>query len=122
MGILKKFGKRKKALLWIEPEEFMHAQSSFLTVDVREEEEWNRGHIRNALWFPTSTFIPQALHSAISAEKRFPIFYCNMGGRSSRAAEAFLKAFPNYEGKIYVLNGGLSRFKDSFSSCIEKQF
>lgn len=77
------------------------AKSGALLVDVREQQEWDAGHIAGAVHLPLSE-----LHSRW---KELPdadrtVFICRVGARSQTAAEAFVA-----EGRSGCVNlaGGL---------------
>jgi hydroxyacylglutathione hydrolase len=76
-----------------------------LVVDVRNEDEWRRGHIPNALWIPLPT-----LHARLDEipHDRPVIMQCQSGGRSAVAA-ATLDAF-GYDD-VHELRGGLSAWE-----------
>ena len=54
-----------------------------LLIDVREESEWNEGHIPGALLIPLSQFVAR---QGEIPEGRALIMQCRSGGRSSQAA------------------------------------
>ena len=60
-----------------------------LLVDVREQEEWDAGHVEGALHFPLST-LPARWQELPDADRT--VFVCRSGGRSMAAAEAFAAA------------------------------
>jgi adenylyltransferase/sulfurtransferase len=74
-------------------------------VDVREEYEWNIGHIPGARLVPLS-----ALENEIDSfdSKRPKILYCRSGARSMRAAELLASAGV---GSISNLTGGIVRWR-----------
>ena len=70
-------------------------------VDVREQYEWDAGHIEGARHIE----LPQLASAAGELDQSRPIvFYCRSGERSSMATEAFRGA--GYEA--YNLQGGLT--------------
>ena len=71
-----------------------------IVVDVREPDEYNRSHVKNALNLPLST-----LYNSPEATKELPknekiVVYCNSGNRSSMAAEIL-----KHQGFTDVENG-----------------
>ena len=71
-------------------------------IDVREQEEWDRGHIENALLLPLSTIRQDP--EQFSPHRGKPcILYCQRGMRSRMAAEILMQA--GFTG-LYSLSGG----------------
>ncbi len=74
-----------------------------LLIDVRKTDEYNNGHIRNAVninWFDDTFF-----EKISKLDKRKPAFiYCLTGGRAEPAAENMRKM--GFE-QVYELNGGI---------------
>ena len=64
-------------------------QAGALLVDVREQDEWDAGHVEGALHFPLSNL--QATWQQVPDADR-TVFVCRTGGRSLAAAEAFAAA------------------------------
>lgn len=70
-----------------------HPEAKF--IDVREQEEWDQGHIEGATLMPLSAFgshIPELL---ALAEHHLLIMYCARGGRSHAASQFLLEENPN---------------------------
>ncbi|MFB6212741.1 MAG: rhodanese-like domain-containing protein [Candidatus Magasanikbacteria bacterium] len=78
-----------------------------VVIDVREPDEYSRGHIPSALNLPLSTLKPDVLDN-IEAEK--VVMQCNTGGRSSRAC-AVVKE--NTDKQLYDLDGGIEAWKQA---------
>lgn len=62
------------------------ADGSIILVDIREQNEWDAGHIPGATLHPLSTFDPAAL-PASGAGKRV-VLHCRSGRRTLTALEA----------------------------------
>jgi rhodanese-related sulfurtransferase len=77
-------------------------------LDVRTIEEYNNGHIKNALqanWNNQEEFQKKVAN----LDKRKPLYiYCQVGGRSAAATAWFLQ---NGFTKVYDLKGGFSAWK-----------
>lgn len=65
------------------------AKSGALMVDVREQQEWDAGHIAGAIHLPLSE-LPDRWKELPDADST--VFICRVGGRSQAAAEAFAAA------------------------------
>ncbi|HSU95953.1 MAG TPA: MBL fold metallo-hydrolase [Gemmatimonadaceae bacterium] len=76
-----------------------------LIVDVRNEDEWGRGHIQNAMLIPVSS-----LHTRLGEipRDRAIVLHCQRGSRSAVAA-ATLDAF-GYDD-VHELSGGMSAWE-----------
>ena len=61
---------------------------TFTVVDVRDPEEFNKGHIPGAINIPSPTFASQ---SEVLDKKKQIIVYCNGGGRSYNAYRKLMK-------------------------------
>ena len=79
-----------------------HHEQAYLLVDVRQPEEYRRGHIPGALLLP----LPELVKSMdrLPADKEL-IFYCHSGGRSMAAAA--MVAEEERHPTIYNLTGGM---------------
>ncbi len=79
-----------------------HHENAYLLVDVRQPEEYRRGHIPGALLIP----LPELVRSMkrLPADKEL-IFYCHSGGRSMAAAA--MVAEEGEHPTIYNLTGGM---------------
>ena len=65
---------------------------SMLLIDVREEHEYEGGHIPGAVSHPLSAFDPQALSALIAEDGRRPVLACAAGVRSAHALVAAQRA------------------------------
>ncbi|MBI5063055.1 MAG: sulfurtransferase [Desulfatitalea sp.] len=79
-----------------------HHENAYLLVDVRQPEEYRRGHIPGALLLP----LPELVKSMdrLPADKEL-VFYCHSGGRSMAAAA--MVAEEDLHATIYNLTGGM---------------
>jgi rhodanese-related sulfurtransferase len=72
-----------------------------IIIDVREQHEWDEGHIPNAVLIPLSRFhlssIPDQSYETV-------ILYCRSGKRCGLAANIMVNQ--GYEEKIHRLTGG----------------
>jgi rhodanese-related sulfurtransferase len=88
--------------------ERMARDSNFELVDVREESEWNAGHIRGAKYLGRGVL-------ERDVEKRFPdlereiVLYCGGGFRSALAADNMQKM--GYRN-VWSMDGGWRRWKE----------
>ncbi len=84
------------------------AEKGIQLLDVRTIEEYNNGHIENALqanWNNQDEF----KNKIASLDKNKPLYlYCQVGGRSGSAAAWFVQ---NGFKKVYDLKGGFSAWK-----------
>ena len=76
----------------------------FLLVDVREESEWNKGHITNATYIGKGV-IERDIEKNVSNAETEIILYCGGGFRSALAADNLQKM--GYS-KVSSMDGGYS--------------
>ena len=76
----------------------------FLLVDVREESEWNKGHITNAIYIGKGV-IERDIERKVSNTETEIILYCGGGFRSALAADNLQKM--GYS-KVSSMDGGYS--------------
>lgn len=78
-------------------------------IDVRTEEEWQEGHLKNAQRFQINNANWEAQIATLDKNK--PVYvYCAKGGRSARSAKQLKKAgFV----EIYDLDGGISAWEEA---------
>lgn len=81
----------------------LYAEKKAVIVDVREDDEWNDGHIAGAVHIPL-----KQLNDRVSELQQYKdttiITQCAVGGRSAKALE-LLKAAGF--SKVYSLDGGI---------------
>lgn len=86
----------------------MQRQSS-LIVDVRENDEWNAGHIAGAIHIPLSE-ISNRLNELEKYKNAPVIMQCRSGVRSAKAANLLAKSGFM---QIYNMEGGLNAWQDA---------
>jgi rhodanese-related sulfurtransferase len=84
------------ALQWIE-------QGQAVVVDVREQHEYDAGHIKGAILLPLSTWDPDDLPPV--PEGKHLLLHCRSANRCGVAAQNLLEN--GYEGHINRLAGGM---------------
>ncbi len=66
----------------------MDSQTGCLILDVREEDEYNSGHIPGAVLFPVGTIDQSTAQQLIPDQDTVLLVYCRSGNRSKTAASA----------------------------------
>ena len=91
--------------LTVEQVKDLLARGEIALLDVREQEEWDAGHIEGATWIPLSDL--DMRYQELDAGKRW-VAYCHMGGRSAQAAD-----YLQYVGLPNVANmlGGMAAWE-----------
>lgn len=77
----------------ITPEEakaFMENETGYVILDVRTEEEFAEGHIKNAVLIPDYEIAEKA-ESVLTDKKQLILVYCRSGRRSKLASEELVK-------------------------------
>jgi len=77
--------------------------------DVREKNEWDEGHLPNAVHLPKS-YVEQWAEDRIPDKDKTTILYCAGGVRSVMAADALAKLGYSH---VISMSGGFNRWKDS---------
>lgn len=96
--------RQRKYLTFLTQEQFIEGYRKAQLIDVREPNEFERGHIRGARNIPLTQF-KQSL-AAIRPDK--PVYlYCQTQNRSARAAHILYK---NHYEDLNVLQGGFKRW------------
>jgi rhodanese-related sulfurtransferase len=93
------------------PEEVRRRQQagdSFHLVDVREDNEWQKGHAAGSIHLGKG-IIERDIEKAIPDHQAEIILYCGGGYRSALAADALQKM--GYE-KVISMDGGWTRWKE----------
>src|ERR671911_1019418 len=86
-----------------------HLGNGVVLVDVRESEEWDRGHIPGAVHVPRG-YLESRIEGAVPDRDARVILYCASGQRSALAAHTLkqLLGFTN----VRSMTGGITLWKD----------
>lgn len=71
-----------------EARQMMDEQENAIILDVREEDEYDSGHIPGAVLLPVGTIDEDTAAEVIPAEDSVVLVYCRSGNRSKNASEA----------------------------------
>ena len=63
----------------------MQENKNYVILDVRTQEEYNEGHIPNAINIPNET-IDEKIYDKLKDKKQLILIYCRSGSRSRQAA------------------------------------
>jgi molybdopterin/thiamine biosynthesis adenylyltransferase/rhodanese-related sulfurtransferase len=100
----------KQQVQEIDPAEVSeHLGNGVVLVDVRESDEWDRGHIPGAVHVPRS-YLESRIDAAAPDRDARVILYCASGQRSALAAHA-LKDLLGYSN-VASMTGGITLWKD----------
>ena len=87
----------------------------FVLIDVREDNEWDAGHAKDAVHLSRGT-IERDIEPKMPQKDAKLVLYCHSGGRSALAADSLMKmGYTN----VFSLAGGFSAYK-SASLPVEK--
>src|SRR3954452_13595182 len=86
-----------------------HLGNGVTLIDVRESEEWDRGHIPGAVHVPRG-YLESRIEGAVSDRGRRVVLYCASGQRSALAAHT-LKEMLGYTD-VASMTGGITLWKD----------
>jgi molybdopterin/thiamine biosynthesis adenylyltransferase/rhodanese-related sulfurtransferase len=86
-----------------------HLGNGILLVDVRESEEWDRGHIPGAVHVPRS-YLESRIEAAAPDRDARVVLYCQSGQRSAWAADS-LERLLGYTNVAHM-TGGITLWKD----------
>lgn len=67
----------------------MMEQEDVVIIDVREEDEYKQGHIKNAVLIPLNTIDEN--NPQLPDKNQTLLIYCRSGNRSAKAAKKFIK-------------------------------
>src|SRR3954463_8909855 len=85
------------------------AEPDFVVVDVREQGEWDQGHIPGAIHIPRS-YLESRFENFVPERDKKIVLYCATGQRSALAANT-LEEEMGYED-VSSMNGGFVLWKD----------
>ena len=69
----------------------MMDSGNVIVLDVREQDEYNTGHISGAVLFPLGTINAQTAERVIPSKNADVLVYCRSGNRSKKASTALAK-------------------------------
>jgi rhodanese-related sulfurtransferase len=110
-GFLKIVNEAKSRVRENTPEDVrrkQQADESFFLVDVREDNEWQKGHARGAIHLGKG-IIERDVEKVIPDHDAEVILYCGGGFRSALAADALQQM--GYK-KVISMDGGWKRWKE----------
>lgn len=85
------------------------AEAETIVIDVRSEEEWNGGHVKQAFHIP-HTEIAERISEVTDDRDAQIVVYCAVGGRAAKAKEKLAElGYTNVEN-----GGGFDDMKDRF--------
>ncbi|MEI6745524.1 MAG: rhodanese-like domain-containing protein [Methylococcaceae bacterium] len=85
----------------------MQSEQNAVIIDVRENDEWNAGHIDNAIHIPLND-IQNRLRELAKYQNQPVITQCRSGARSAKAADILAKSgFTN----VHNMDGGLNAWQ-----------
>ncbi len=83
---------------------------NFLLIDVREKEEWDNGHIPNAVHIGKG-IIERDIHNVAKSMDQEMVLYCGGGYRSALAADNLQKmGYTN----VLSMDGGMRGWKEAY--------
>lgn len=89
--------------------------ASFLLIDVREESEWNAGHLPHALHIGKGV-IERDIETKVPDTGTELILYCGGGYRSALAADSLQKmGYTN----VYSMDGGFRGWKEAGNDIVQ---
>lgn len=91
------------------------AHRNYVLVDVRESEEWAKGHAAGALHIGKGV-LERDIEANVPDRKATIVLYCHSGARSALAAENLMRM--GYSN-VYSLDGGLTAY-DAAGLAMEK--
>ena len=93
----------------------MQSEQNAVIIDVRENDEWNAGHIDNAIHIPLND-IQNRLKELAKYQNQPVITQCRSGTRSARAADILAKSgFIN----VHNMDGGLNAWQKANLKTIQ---
>ncbi|GEO09581.1 HesA/MoeB/ThiF family protein [Segetibacter aerophilus] len=86
--------------------EWLNSEKEFLLLDVREQEEYQQGHLVKSVLQPLSNF---DVRSVASKTTMLVVTLCQKGGRSIKAAN-ILRDY-NHDVQVYSVEGGMEQWQ-----------
>ena len=86
-----------------------HLGNGIVLIDVREELEWDRGHLPGAKWVPRG-YLESRIEGAVRDRDANVVLYCNSGQRSALAAHTLTEEL-GYSN-VRSMTGGITLWKD----------
>src|SRR5688572_28427149 len=86
-----------------------HLGNGIVLVDVRESDEWDRGHLPGAVHVPRA-YLESRIEGAVKDRHKRVVLYCASGQRSALAALT-LKELLGYTN-VASMTGGITLWKD----------
>ena len=71
--------------------EMMSQETDIVILDVREQDEYNSGHIKGAVLLPVGTINEESAANLIGEKDSVVLVYCRSGNRSKTASAALAK-------------------------------
>ena len=87
--------------------ELRRAHPELVLIDVRESEEWTKGHAVAAVHI-SKGMLEKDIEAAVPQKDAFVVLYCHSGARSALAAENLMRM--GYSN-VYSLDGGLAAYE-----------
>jgi len=84
-----------------------HAQPNYMLIDVRDSDEWAKGHAVGALHI-SKGMLEHDIEAKVSNKDATIVLYCHSGARSALAAENLMRM--GYSN-VYSLDGGLTAYE-----------
>lgn len=81
-------------------------EADVVVIDVRNQDEWDRGHVPGALFIPVDQFLDRL--DQVPQDKRI-VFICASGGRSALASE-YAAAAGLEDNGLYNVEGGTNEW------------
>ena len=90
-------------------EKLENQSEDFILIDVREHDEWECGHIPNAIFMPLSRFEQEVKNTILDPSKEL-ILQCRSGKRSQTACKILAQ---HGRKKLFNLTGGILAWQDA---------
>ncbi len=93
----------------------MQSEKNAVIVDVRENDEWNAGHIAGAIHIPLGD-ISSRITELTKYQNQPVITQCRSGARSAKAADMLIKAGFN---NVHNMEGGITAWQKADLKTIQ---